>query len=171
MKLGKEVNKRLRKNLSHHVNKTENQPEKIRFEQSVKNLRLHAVIKDFDKYSFIFEKLHLTFLRESKELNLNLRELKLCAKNLIKKVTYLLENLSLIEEEPVNVKVQLRSVFIENDKSPMSYYEIIMCGNGTVSFDRYQIIKGQKQRVSVPFNLTDEVFEKLINDISGCVSS
>ena len=84
------------------------------------------------------------------------------------KITYLLEELMIIEEDPVGLKVQLRSKISDESENSHSYFEVILFGDGTISIDRYEIDSEQSQRKNTPFSLTYDVFEKIINDIHDC---
>ncbi|MFQ5770368.1 MAG: hypothetical protein ACE5HX_07525 [bacterium] len=169
MNPGKSAIERMRQYLSKQQYVGKNKPENIIYEQEMNKMHLHVVIKDCDKFSFLLEGIQFKFTDESQDLHLNWDSLKKYADNLIKKVTYLLEDLSIVEEDPVNSKLLIRSAASETEIPTPCYYEIIMTGNGTISLNRFKILKEQKQRVEVPFNLTNEVLEKLINDVAGCM--
>ena len=89
-------------------------------------------------------------------------DIKKRAKFLAKKVTYLHENFEVFEIDAVNLKIQLRSI-LAHERAALSYFEIIMQGNGSVSLARTLFDKGKKQKI--PFHVTNEVLEKLINDV------
>ena len=92
-------------------------------------------------------------------------DLKKRAEFLAKKVTYLLENLEVFEMDAVNLKIKLRSTSTQDEQAALSYFEIIMQGNGSISLARILFDKGKKQKQRIPFHVTNEVLEKLINDV------
>jgi len=102
---------------------------------------------------------------------LDVDDLKKRAEFLAKKVTYLLENFEVFEIDPVNLKIQLRSISAQDERVGLSYFEIIVQGNASISLARILFDKGKKQKQRIPFHLTNEVLEKLINDVVKTIQS
>lgn len=78
------------------------------------------------------------------------------------------KNINLLEIDPINLRIQLRSKSPQDEGAALSYFEIIMQGDGSISLERILFDKGKKQRL--PFHLTNEVLEKLINDVVKTIS-
>ncbi len=127
-------------------------------------MNFQLTVKDFDKSSFLLESLQIEISKESPEVPLDVDDLKKRAEFLAKKVTYLLENLEVFEIDAVNLKIQLRSISA-HERVAVSYFEIIMQGSGSISLARILFAKGKKQKQRIPFHVTNEVLEKLINDV------
>ena len=132
-------------------------------------MNFQLTVKDFDKFSFLLENLQIEISKESAEVPLDVDDLKKRAEFLAKKVTYLLENFEVLEIDAVNLKIQLRSISAQDERAALSYFEIIMQGNGSISLARILFAKGKKQRI--PFHLTNEVFEKLLTDVVETIQS
>ena len=67
--------------------------------------------------------------------------------------------------DAVNLIIQLRSTSPQDEQAALSYCEIILQGNGSISLARILFDKGKKQKQRIPFYVTNEVLEKLINDV------
>jgi hypothetical protein len=170
MKLGHTVSRQLQKFLlTENEKNLSSEIDKYVFDDDFDKIHLHVEIKDFDKFSFHIGKLELKNIAESKEIKLTAENLKEQAKRLVGKVTYLLENLALIEFDSVNLVAQIRSVSPYKEIDLLSYYEIVIDNQGRISVERFQQNK-EEPRVQIPFKLTEEVFERLIDDLAESVS-
>ena len=127
------------------------------FTQTLRNINFEFVLKDFDSYSFLFEKIGVK-LHET-----NLEALRKHADLIKERVTYLLENLETYEEDSVNEKIQLRSN-LEDGAKTINYYEITLNKSGFVAIERFHFDRKRNKREKVSFQLTVEVLEKLLND-------
>ncbi len=165
MILGKTIVDQLRQYLLNQKGVSEEKEGNYIFNRTIENLNFQLTVKDFDKFSFLLESLQIEISKESAEVPLDVDDLKKRAEFLAKKVTYLLENFEVLEIDPVNLKSQLRSISAQDGRAALSYFEIIMQGNGSVSLARILFDKGKKQKQRIPFHLTDEVLEKLIDDL------
>lgn len=138
------------------------------FDRSFEGLSLQAEIEDFDKFSFVFRKLNIGFAENSSSVNIPFDELKKSIDKFTARVTYLLENFSVVEKDEKNQRVLLRSQTPDRKETKLSYYELIIQTNGTISFQRYLFSQEPKKREAIPFHLTNELLEKLLDDISLC---
>ena len=165
MILGKTIVYQLQQYLLNQKGVSEEKGGNYIFNRNVENLNFQLTVQDFDKFSFLLERLQIEISKESAEVPLDVDDLKRRAEFLAKKVTYLLENLELFEIDAVNLKIQLRSTSPQDEQAALSYFEIIMQGNGSISLARILFDKGKKQKQRIPFHVTNEVLEKLINDV------
>ncbi len=171
MILGKTIVYQLQQYLLNQKGVSEEKEGNYIFNRNVENLNFQLTVKDFDKFSFLMENLQIEISKESAEVPLDVDDLKKRAEFLAKKVTYLLENLEVFEMDAVNLKIQLRSISTQDEQAALSYFEIIMQGNGSISLARILFDKGKKQKQRIPFHLTNEVLEKLINDVVKTIQS
>lgn len=139
------------------------------FDEQFNEIHLHTEISDFDKFSYLIWKLELKNLKESIDINNITDILKKRAAFLAGNVKYLLEDLSVLEIDSINTKVQLRSVLPYKEGDMLSYFEILMDGHCKITVERFQQKKGENQREQIPFQLTEEVFERLINDMATSI--
>ncbi|WDI41189.1 hypothetical protein [Bremerella sp. P1] len=84
------------------------------------------------------------------------------AENLVRRVDYLLEPLAIIERDPSESKIQIRSQKPSSDGQARRYYEVNIDSQG-VSIERYQA--SGKSRENDDINLTRESFERLCRDL------
>jgi len=86
------------------------------------------------------------------------------------RVTYLLEPLRLIEVAPRLGYAQIRSTRPSVRNGRREYYEAVSNqladGHCVLTLARYRAVKGNRQRVAVPINLTWEALERLLEDLS-----
>lgn len=90
-----------------------------------------------------------------------------------KQVTYLLEPLRLIEAVPQWGTVQVRSTQPWRNNGHVEYFEIVAEDEGAgqvgLSMCRYRATKGLRGRTPIPINLTWEVLERLLSDLSSAL--
>lgn len=136
---------------------------KCRFDQRLNHLHLRFAIEDFDKFSYLLDEIRLKALDVS-DTNLDFAVLEQRAKTVIAKLTYLVENLSVVEADQNSSKIQIRSLSPEKKEGVVTYFEIILEPN-SLTFARIQSNQ-EGLRVTIPFQLTKEVFERLVNDLA-----
>ena len=83
---------------------------------------------------------------------------------LAERLQYLLEPIQLVEVDPVEPAVQLRSTPPQQDSTGRSYYEILATAGGQISLCRYRKPPGQS-RQPVPATVTHEVLQRLVQDV------
>lgn len=138
------------------------------FQSALNGLQLKIEFEDFDKFSFLIQNLEI-FEKKNEPINLEL--LRRRADYIINHVNYLLENFQLVEEDTVNKKLQLRSQPPDQANNTVAYYEIILDSAGKLTLTRYQKQKWEKQRSRVPIKITEDVLEKLINDLISSITT
>jgi hypothetical protein len=125
-------------------------------------------VTDTDKYSLFLKSLELKISPASRY---GLDELTMWAKAIVERVTYLRENLQILEEDSRSTRLQLRSVTPKETDSAISFYEVILAGSGTINLVRCQFDKTQKTKSVVSFDLTKAVFEELIKDLTAILTA
>lgn len=167
MNLGNKTIERLKKVLNNQKQvKLTGQDRYITFNEEIGTMQVKIEIEDFDKFSVVMRKLELTNLNEKFDDKSPIEILMKRVDSIVNKVTYLLENLAVIEVDDVNSKVQIRSASPHRENGNLFYYEVILNSGGKVTFERFQQKVGDKQRVKIPFKLTKEVLERLITDLA-----
>jgi hypothetical protein len=94
-----------------------------------------------------------------------LKDLKAWGDRVAKKVTYLLEPLAMHEADAQSNEVVLRSITPSAKAERRSYYEARLKGSGTFNLDRITFHEQGKKRESVPCQFTNEVVERLVDDL------
>ena len=100
--------------------------------------------------------------------NSTLQQLKKLSDELSRRLSYLLEPISLIEADDEAATVQMRSNPPQKDDDGTRYYELLVRRGGDLSLVRYQKLPGQP-RQPTPAHLTREVFVRLAGDLVGTV--
>lgn len=80
-----------------------------------------------------------------------------------KSITFLLEDLKLIEMDNKNHKAQLRSYPPYSEDGSKYYYQITLDQGRRIHFQRYEYSRTDKQYKKIPSQLTRETFERLVN--------
>lgn len=96
---------------------------------------------------------------------LTLDELKAWGERVASKVTYLMEPLAVIESDAVGQEVILRSAAPTKKPERRSYYEVRLKGQGLMRFDRIAFYEDDHKRWPVPCHFTNEVAERLVDDL------
>ena len=99
--------------------------------------------------------------------------LKTWAKELSKRITYLLENIGPLEFDPDAGEVLIRSTPPSQLANGTQYFEVILSSqsSGTFTLRRYRSVKGQPGRDPVEMTVTHEVLLKLTDDLLATIPS
>lgn len=81
------------------------------------------------------------------------------------RVTYLMEPLKVLEADPLDGSVLLRSQGPTPKNGRRSYFEVRLNQSGSATFDRIAYDEAAKTRQAVPCQFTAEVFERLVDDL------
>ena len=92
------------------------------------------------------------------------QQLKQLGEYLAQRLQYLLEPIHLVEVDPVEPAVQLRSAPPQQDSTGRTYYEVLATTGGEISLCRYRKVPGQA-RQAVPATVTHEVVRRLVQDV------
>jgi hypothetical protein len=125
-------------------------------------------VSDLDKYSLFLKSLELKISPASKY---GLDELTKWAKAIVEQITYLRENLHILEQDARSTRVQLRSTAPKETDSAIAFYELILAGNGKITLVRCEFDKIQRTTGTVPFGLTKTVFDELIKDLTAILKA
>lgn len=169
MNFGRTIIELLRKRLNEEVKSNKPDSRMFRFKHKIENFIFDFKIYDFDKLSYVFENLKIA--NDSSNVQLSEDDLKKRAEGLKDKATYLLEALDVVEVDAINSKVLLRSDISSRKEEPLSYFEVVFYGTGTISVDRYSYNNNKNGRKRVSFHLTSEVLEKFINNLVEAVQN
>lgn len=94
-----------------------------------------------------------------------LDELKAWADRLAARITYLMEPLVVLECDPLGVEVELRSQQATTRQSARNFYEARLDRSGNLRIIRYSFDTTSRTRHAVPFQLSGEVLERLVDDL------
>ena len=97
-----------------------------------------------------------------------LAKLETIAASLAKRLTYLLEPISLLETDAESVSIQMRSNPPQVGDDGRSYYELLVRRGGEVTLRRYHKAAGQPRQV-IAAHVTREVLARLADDFVGVV--
>lgn len=134
------------------------------FERTIEGYDFEVAVRDFDKYTFLLDGVTITTKKANADVQLKVETLKKQAEQLSQKITYFLENLTLLEVDAAKLQVQMRSESPSVEEELLSYFEVMIHGNSKISLHRYQYDRETKKRQQAPFLVTTEVFERCIND-------
>ena len=87
-----------------------------------------------------------------------------------KRITFLLEGFKLIEMDTRNKRVQLRSYPPYTEDDSKYYYEIVLDEGVKAHFQRYQFSREEKRYSKITSQLTNETFERLVNELTGILN-
>jgi hypothetical protein len=138
-------------------------------EQEIDSIRLRLEMQDFDKFSCMVKILSLTRLQPL-PVNKPMKETLLRqAHEIGQRISYLLENFRLIELDETKGIAQIRSVVPHRKGDEKFYYEVLLQQGNSVTFTRYRKFRQAEQRDLVPSHLTQETFERLVDDLAAVV--
>jgi hypothetical protein len=135
-------------------------------EEEIDSIRLRAELQDFDKFSYIIKNLSMS--RAQAPPNVSLKELLLRqAGEIERRMTYLLESFRLLEVDEINGLAQVRSATPHQKRQEKFYYEVCLQHGMGATFARYRKSRGADKRELVPCHLTQETFERLVDDLAA----
>ena len=122
--------------------------------------------KDIEKLGIVVD--YISIQKKSPILDLSLLNQKLeeQAAAVEKKITFLLEGFKLIEMDRQNKRAQLRSYPPYTKEDSKYYYEIVLDEGTKVHFQRYEYSMSNKRYQKITSQLTLEIFERLINEMT-----
>ena len=89
---------------------------------------------------------------------------------LLRRVTYLTETLTLVEKSDNPGRVLIRSANPDRRTDGISYYQIEMENGTKIRLDRRYYDFGTRRRLTVPFTLSPEVFQRLVGDLEEALT-
>jgi len=97
-------------------------------------------------------------------------QLQKAAEDLCVKVTYLLENIGLLEIDPLVGQVLVRSTTPTTKNGTTEYYEVLLrTETGRISLERWSWSAAQPTRQRIPLQLTHEVLLRFVDDLEDTV--
>jgi len=134
-------------------------------EEKIDSMSVSVEIAAFDKFSCIVKTLSVT-RAQAPPANVSLKELLLRqAGEIERRITYLLENFRLLEVDEFNCLAQVRSAAPHQKSGEKFYYEVFLQHGLGATFSRYRQSSGAENRELVPCHLTQETFERLVDDL------
>ena len=110
----------------------------------------------------------LEFVAPNSAEPLDAADLKPWADRIAARVTYLMEPLVVLEIDRQELKAELRSQTPTPRDGRRSYYELILSRDGSAGLERVSFKESDRKRETVPFQLTREVLERLVDDLVAC---
>lgn len=89
------------------------------------------------------------------------------ARQVVLRVTYLLEPLAVLELDPAVQRVLVRSRPPVRNPDRTLYYEAVVQAPGEICLRRYAVLLATATRQGVPLQMTHETFVKLVDDIAA----
>ena len=86
------------------------------------------------------------------------------------RLTYLMEPLIVLEHDPVENQVEIRSESPTHRSGRRTYYEVRLHARGTVRLSRVSYDEATRRRQPVPCQLTREALERLADDLVASVA-
>jgi len=97
--------------------------------------------------------------------DLSLDDLRAWGTRLAAKLTYLMEPLAVLEADALGGEVILRSQAPTSRPGRRSYYEVRLRRTGAMTLERVVFDETTRQRRTVPCQFTNEVLERLVDDL------
>jgi len=135
-------------------------------EEMVNGIQLKVEVQDVDKYGYLVRQITLdnkSPLEKSADVKAVLMEQ---AKAIEARISYLLEDMHLVEFHAPANQAQVRSVIPYRQDRTIHYYEILLSGGTHLSFSRYSKPAGSSERAPEASYLTDETLARLTNDLA-----
>jgi hypothetical protein len=87
-----------------------------------------------------------------------------------KRLSYLMEPLVVLEQDPIAGEVELRSQSPTGRAGTRSYYEVRLNRHGTLALSRIRFDEATRQRRPVPCEMTCEALDRLAGDLVASVA-
>lgn len=163
MELGKEFLKAIKNRSGQNAAFPEMHSQTIKTEA----LQLDVTVTDADRLSCQLESL---YLRKTEQEGPDLTRVKSQASQLERTITYLLEDIALIELDPFDYQAQLKSEVPRSEGDSISYYELLLDKGDALSLVRTRYDKESGTKTRVPMTFTSEVAERLLGDLGKILS-
>jgi hypothetical protein len=94
------------------------------------------------------------------------------AEDLARRISYLTEQIQLVELDTQNGRAQLRSAPPRRENGRLIFYEILFEQNHHLSFHRYEHVDKARssRRAAVAFELTHGIFRRLVDDFAAVLT-
>lgn len=138
-------------------------------EEKMDGISLRVEIQDFDRFSYMVKSISLTRALAPPSTT-SLKDLLLLqAAEIERRISYLMESFRLVEIDEVNCLAQVRSTKPYRKNEDTFYYEVLMQHGISLTFSRYRMQHQAKERDVVLSHLTQEILERLVDDLAAVV--
>lgn len=138
-------------------------------EEEMDGISVRAEIQDFDRFSYMVKTISLTRALAPPSTT-SLKELLLQqAAETERRISYLLEGFRLVEVDEFNCLAQVRSATPYRKNEDRLYYEVLLQHGNGLTFSRYRVQRQGEKRDIVLSHLTQEIFERLVDDLAAVV--
>ncbi len=136
-------------------------------EEERDGVRAFVEFDDVDKIGTRLRHLHVEGVKPFANAEFDADRLRRQAAEIVRRVTYLTEQIELIELDQHTGKAQLRSKQPQREKERTSFYEILLDGNHKLSLRRYEFSNQTtaSRRVGITFEMTHYIFNRLVSDL------
>jgi len=165
MTIGKNVLERLRDALEHQPSSEEGR--RYFYNQVHQDLRVQIMVAEADRFSSMLDRVQISPAATDVP-KLDFAALSERAEQLVERLTYLVENLAIIEADSESQKIQIRSSEPRTEGERRSYFEIILDAGRNIALRRFESENGLTRQV--PFHVTDEVLQRLLDDLAVAVT-
>ena len=130
-------------------------------------IRVSVELIDCDRLGYLLTALGAQCIHENTaaEVEIDSAQIEDQIGALLKRITYLTEALTLVEKSKDLDHVLIRSGKPDRREEGIYYYELTLDGGKSIRLDRRYYNFETHRRNAVPFTLSKEVFERLINDL------
>jgi len=137
-----------------------------RVEEERDGVRVFVEFDDVDKIGARLRHLYVENVKPFVDATLDADRLRRQADEIVRRVTYLTEQIELIELDKRNGKAQLRSKLSRRENERASFYEILLDGNYKLTLRRYEfsVEASASRRIGVMFEMTHDIFNRLVSD-------
>lgn len=123
-------------------------------------VRVTLDVADFDRLGLM-----LNGVKVEWSPPLSAAETKAYAERIAQRVTYLTEDLALVEWTAQSANAMLRSTPQEMQGQWSDYFELRLCAGRTLQLCRYRPFTDKAGREEIPFHLTADLLMRLFNDL------
>ncbi len=136
-------------------------------EEENDSIRVRAEIQDFDKFSYMVKTLFVTRAQTPTSKTPVQALLLHQASEIERRISYLLENFRLVELDELSGIAQVRSATPHQKSEEAFYYEVLLQDGTSATFTRYCKSRQAEKREVVACHLTQETFERLVDDLAA----
>lgn len=145
----------------------QNEPKQQHFylQHSDADFNIQVRFKEAEKYAILVDYISVARVDQSLTVEEINKYLNNQAETVQKRITFLLEEFKLIEQDRQNKRAQLRSYPPHAAENNKFYYEIVLDEGIKAHFQRYQFSREGKRYEKILSLLTMETFERLIDEL------
>lgn len=143
-----------------------------RVEEELDGVRVFVEFDDVDKIGVRMRRLYVENVRPFVDVALDADRLRRQADEIVRRVSYLTEQIELIELDKRNGKAQLRSKLPQRETERASFFEILLDGNYKLTLRRYEfsVEVSASRRIEIAFEMTHDIFTRLVSDFEAVLA-